>query len=119
MGQKQRLEEIRQKVRQERRVVVSELSVLFGVTEETIRRDLDKLEAEGVVARTYGGAVLNGEASMERIEFNRRAAICVEEKQYIAKLCAMELPLNGTIATDASTTVLEALRAISDRASRS
>ena len=59
MALKQRLEEIRKIIRQEKKVVVSELSEQFGVTEETIRRDLDKLENEGLVARTYGGAVLN------------------------------------------------------------
>ena len=39
------------------RVVVSELSAGFGVSEETIRRDLEWLEKEGIAARTYGGAV--------------------------------------------------------------
>ena len=39
------------------RVVVSELSAGFGVSEETIRRDLEWLESEGVAKRTYGGAV--------------------------------------------------------------
>lgn len=36
---------------------VSELSQLFKVTEETIRRDLEKLESEGKLQRSHGGAV--------------------------------------------------------------
>ena len=40
------------------RVVVADLSAEFGVSEETIRRDLEWLEKEGVATRTYGGAVL-------------------------------------------------------------
>ena len=38
---------ILEKLQVERRVVVSELSAIFEVSEETIRRDLDKLENEG------------------------------------------------------------------------
>ena len=40
---------ILEKLQNEKRVVVSELSQLYGVSEETIRRDLDKLEKEGLV----------------------------------------------------------------------
>ena len=43
----------------EGKVVVSELAEQYDVTEETIRRDLEKLEAEGYAQKTYGGAVRN------------------------------------------------------------
>ena len=39
---------ILEKLQEEKRVVVSELSQLYSVSEETIRRDLDKLEKEGL-----------------------------------------------------------------------
>ena len=39
------------KLQDERKVVVSELATVFNVTEETIRRDLDKLEKEGMITR--------------------------------------------------------------------
>lgn len=51
--------EILDRIQQEGSVKVPELSAEFKVTEETIRRDLEKLEAEGHITRTYGGAVLN------------------------------------------------------------
>ena len=38
-------------------VMVSKLSSELGVTEETIRRDLEKLEAQEMLRRTHGGAV--------------------------------------------------------------
>ena len=50
---------ILEKLQEEKRVVVSELSHLFGVSEETIRRDLEKLEQDGYATKSYGGAVLN------------------------------------------------------------
>jgi DeoR/GlpR family transcriptional regulator of sugar metabolism len=42
-----------------KRVDVSTLSDLFNVSEVTIRKDLEHLEKQGVLIRTYGGAILN------------------------------------------------------------
>ena len=54
-----RIDEIRQKVETEGEVFVSDLSRIYNVTEETIRRDLEKLKNDGIITRTFGGAVLN------------------------------------------------------------
>ena len=50
---KNRLEHIREQVKNEKKVTVSELSKIYKVTEETIRRDLEKLEKEGFLTRTF------------------------------------------------------------------
>ena len=54
----ERKNEILDKLRAEQRVLVSDLAEYYHVTEETIRRDLDKLEKEGYATKTYGGAIL-------------------------------------------------------------
>ncbi|EGV8639049.1 DeoR family transcriptional regulator, partial [Salmonella enterica] len=59
MAAKDRIQAIKQMVANDKKVTVSNLSSIFQVTEETIRRDLEKLEDEGFLTRTYGGAVLN------------------------------------------------------------
>ena len=59
----ERRNSILETLQQDKRVVVSALSQRFGVSEETIRRDLEKLEKEGYATRTYGGALLNDEGS--------------------------------------------------------
>ena len=117
MAQKDRLESIRSIVKAERRVVVSELSKQFDVTEETIRRDLEKLEGEGLVTRTYGGAVLMHPVNADvRISYMRRTQINVEEKQAIARIAVRQLPQHGAaIGADSSSTVREAIRLLSDR----
>ena len=115
MALKQRLEEIRKIIRQEKKVVVSELSEQFGVTEETIRRDLDKLENEGLVARTYGGAVLNQDTTVDNVDFIRRAQTNKEEKAVIASLGAQIIPNLVTVSADASSTVAEVLQALRER----
>ena len=52
----ERKNEILGKLRTEQRVLVSELAAHYGVTEETIRRDLDKLEREGYATKTYAAS---------------------------------------------------------------
>ena len=61
----ERKNEILSILQKEQRVLVSELSQRYNVTEETIRRDLEKLEREGFVKKTYGGAVLNKHITMD------------------------------------------------------
>ena len=115
MAQKGRLEQIRQIVRLEKKVVVANLSNQFGVTPETIRRDLEKLEEEGLVVRTYGGAVLNQTESFEKIDFVKRAETNVEEKRAIAGIVSEMVPPNASIGCDASSTVMETLKYLGER----
>ena len=46
-----------QKLNTDGKIIVSVLAREFDVTEETIRRDIEKLEREGLATKTYGGAV--------------------------------------------------------------
>jgi len=54
----ERLQAIRELVKEKKSVEVAYLSKELDVSEVTIRRDLDKLEKEGLVEKTYGGAIL-------------------------------------------------------------
>ena len=110
MAGKERLMVIRQTVQTEKKVSVSELSKICRVTEETIRRDLDKLEADGVVARVHGGAIWNEGAQKEGIHFYRRLSKHLREKQEIARKVSVLLEGKNTIIADSSTTVVEALK---------
>ena len=53
----ERRNDILERLQAEKRVVVSELSVIYQVSEETIRRDLEKLENDGLVIKSYGGRI--------------------------------------------------------------
>ena len=115
MLQRERLEEIRKIIRIKKEVSVSELSRQYNVTEETIRRDLDKLKAEGLVSRTYGGAVLAADNSAEKLDYILRAQTHVEEKHLIAELASTVIPEKAAIGADASSTVMETIRTIGKR----
>ncbi len=62
---------ILEKLQEDKKVVVGELSQLYKVSEETIRRDLERLEKEGLCTKSYGGAVLNENNNVE-MPFNVR-----------------------------------------------
>ena len=68
MAQKDRVFEILELIRTKQKISVSELTQKYKVTNETIRRDLERLEKEGYIARTYGGAVLREKAHHESEE---------------------------------------------------
>lgn len=57
----ERLQIIREAVIKNKSIEVIPLSKKLGVSEVTIRRDVDKLEKEGLVVKTYGGAILVNE----------------------------------------------------------
>ena len=102
-----RIDEIRQKVETEGEVFVSDLSRIYNVTEETIRRDLEKLKNDGIITRTFGGAVLNTTPQNDRVHFFKRKGINLEGKKKIAKLLVDKFIGVNTMMIDNSTTVLE------------
>lgn len=115
MAQKERLEQIRQIMRTERKVSVSELSIQLTVTPETIRRDLEKLEQESFLTRTHGGAVITQVDLSEKISFLKRENTNTEAKRVIAGLAAGLIPFGASIGCDASSTSMELLEKLKDR----
>lgn len=114
MSSKERLMVIRQCIQNVKKISVTELSKQCSVTEETIRRDLDKLENEGVVTRIHGGAIWNSDVQKEGIHFYKRVSKYLKEKQNIARKTATLLEGKHTIIADSSTTVMEALKLMQD-----
>lgn len=84
-------------------VMVSKLSVKLGVTEETIRRDLEKMEANELLRRTHGGALPLENGSYE-LSLEKRKGLNVETKQALAKKAVQYIASGDTIFLDASTT---------------
>lgn len=115
MAAKDRLQTIKQMVTNEKKVTVTHLSSLFQVTEETIRRDLEKLEAEGIITRTYGGAVLNSATLADNVHFYKRAKSFYEEKKTIALNALPFINNKTTLAADSSTTAMELLKLLKER----
>ena len=96
---------ILEKLQEDKKVVVSELSQAYDVSEETIRRDLEKLEKDGFAIKTCGGAVINESNNME-LPFVVRKNTNVPGKQKIAELIADTIKDGDQIMLDASSTAV-------------
>lgn len=105
---------ILEKLQDEKKVVVSELSALFDVSEETIRRDLDKLDKEGLATKSYGGAVLNENTSLD-MPFNVRKKRNMKGKQMIADIVSGLIQEGEHIIVDPSTTAVSIVKALKNR----
>lgn len=110
----ERRSNIEQMINENGTVLVTELAKMFDVTAETIRADLVKLEKQGVLIRTYGGATLV-ENSPNELPIAERDIVNYAEKQRIGK-CAAQMIRNGeTIFLDASTSAWHLARYIKDK----
>ncbi|GGE36808.1 putative HTH-type transcriptional regulator YulB [Pullulanibacillus camelliae] len=82
---------------------VTELSKIFSVTEETIRRDLEKLEKEKLLLRSHGGAISIADEQSE-ISYTEREITNAAEKRAIAVEAVKRIQPGEYIVLDASTT---------------
>lgn len=101
----ERRNEILTQLRMEGKVIVADLSKKYDVTEETIRRDLERIEQDGFAERTYGGAVLR-ENTKDELPFLVRKRANVEAKKRIAARIGEMIEDGDRIMLDASTTAL-------------
>ena len=106
MNADQRQSSIAAAVAREGRVHVTELATRYGVTVETIRRDLDQLAARSLLRRVHGGAIPAGFDQLGDAPLDTRDASAVEEKERMAARAVDELPADGgTILLDAGSSV--------------
>ncbi len=91
-----------------------EFSKTLNVSQETIRKDLNYLDENGLLKRTFGGAmpvsVSNSEADNSDPSFELRKISNYAEKDAIGKFAATLIEPRDTIFLDASTTTLQMVK---------
>lgn len=117
MGAKNgRAEKILQDLLTTGRLDVEELSQKFQVNSSTIRRDLEKLEQQGLLRRTHGGAVsadtLSYSAYAYDLTFQVNVTKQAEEKTQIALAAAQHIKPGDTVALSPGTTTTQLARTI-------
>lgn len=112
-----RRSKIEQLIQKNKSVLVLELAKTFDVTTETIRGDLEKLERQGVLVRTYGGATLVEDINDAEMSTHERDTVNFEGKQKIGKRAAEMIKDGETIFLDASTSSLHLARNLKDKRS--
>lgn len=114
MLKEERKRKISQFIKENKKATVAELSRLFGVSESTIRRDLEELDEQGIIQRAHGGAIIAERAAPEP-PIIQRMAENEEEKRRIGRAAA-ELVRDGeTVFLGSGTTTLEVARNLVDR----
>lgn len=93
-------------------VTVGELAERFGVSIDTIRRDLDQLSGEGMLVRTYGGAVSPPTSSRPDRAVDVRLNIQAKEKDSIAAIAATLVEDSSSIMINGGTTTLALAKAL-------
>lgn len=101
---------IRDRLAVEGRVLASELASRFGVSEDTVRRDLRELAKAGQCRRVYGGAV--AAAPFAAAPVGLRASHAVEEKTRLARAAVALLSRGQTLFIDSGSTNAAIARAI-------
>ena len=96
-------------LKNEGRIVATESAASLRVSEDTIRRDLRELAAEGLLLRVHGGAL---PASRAMHDLTSRRAISLPEKTALARAAARLLKPDQVVFLDGGTTTLELVRHI-------
>lgn len=105
----ERLEYIRGMALSEGIVRVADLATKLQVSEVTVRTDLSQLEREGLLKRTYGGAVLAKSRRFER-PFAEQQTVSFDEKRRIGAAAVGLIEEGDTIILDVGTTTTEVAR---------
>jgi len=110
LPQPRRLEAICDYLGQHYRIGIEDICRLFGVTRDTARRDVVRLDAQGRVLRVRGGAVLPPQGRQVRQYAERAGASAA--KQAIGAAAATLIREGDRVLFDTSTTVVEVARAL-------
>lgn len=104
-----RLDQIMDYLKSHNLANVDELVAAIGSSPATIRRDLIRLDEQGVISRTHGGVTLNRFIPNQPTT-NEKLLRSLPEKQAIAQYAASLVQPGNSVVLDAGTTMLELAR---------
>ncbi|NGO77412.1 DeoR/GlpR transcriptional regulator [Streptomyces sp. YC504] len=93
----------------EGKIVAKEVAADLGLSEDSVRRDLRDLAAEGLCQRVYGGAL---PVSPAVVDYGARQAVAPDGKRKVASAAVGLVPPGGSVILDGGTTALAVARAL-------
>ncbi len=100
-------------VREQGFMSIGGLAERFDVTPQTVRRDINILCDQGLLARHHGGA--GPVVSTENVDYMDRKILCQHEKQMIAKLVVEHIPPRSSLFINMGTTTEEVAKELCKR----
>ncbi|CAL9673140.1 DeoR/GlpR family DNA-binding transcription regulator [Streptomyces sp. enrichment culture] len=94
----------------EGKIVAKDVAADLGISEDSVRRDLRDLAAEGLCQRVYGGAL---PVSPAVVDYAARQSVAPDGKRKVASAAADLVRPGGTLILDGGTTALAVARALS------
>lgn len=107
----QRRKRIRDFLKTHKIVRIADLSEKLETSEATIRRDLERLEKQGFLERTHGGAIFSQRINLEQ-NYALRTKLCPDEKRRIGALAATMIDNGDIVFINSGTTTTEIIRHI-------
>jgi DeoR family glycerol-3-phosphate regulon repressor len=98
-------------LRKSGRVAVEDLAAHFGVTLQTIRRDLKELSESRSLVRVHGGAIIA--SGVSNLAYEARQHVAHQHKQLIGEAAARLVPDNASLLINIGTTTEEVAKALS------
>ncbi|HEY3418390.1 MAG TPA: DeoR/GlpR family DNA-binding transcription regulator [Armatimonadota bacterium] len=111
----ERWREILDILSREGRIRVADLAAQLSVSEATVRRDLEAMQAQGMLQRTHGGALLQRPTALE-ISFDESKSRSLREKRAIGRRAADLVGPGESIIIESGTTTLEMARCLAGEA---
>ena len=110
---KERKDYILEKINNENKVKASDIVKEFNVTMETVRRDLEEMESQGLLRKVYGGAI-KGKVYGPEPSYSTRMISRLEEKRAIAEVTCQLISEKEIVYIDGGTTTFEVAKKISE-----
>ena len=107
---RQRKQHILATLQRDGQIVARTLSEELGLSEDTIRRDLRELAAEGRLQRVHGGALPTAAAE---VDFTGRQQLATDDKRAIGRAAARMVQPGQTVFIDGGTTAVQMARHLS------
>lgn len=93
-------------------ITIDALAREFGVTPQTVRRDINTLSELNLIQRFHGGA--GAASSTENVAYSQRKILCYQEKQKIAQMVARQIPDHASLFINIGTTTEAIAQALSN-----
>lgn len=109
----ERFGKIKEELDRRGRLYNGDIAELLGISLPTVRRDLEAMEAQGLLRRTHGGAL--PVEDKDELPFYSKVKAFQEEKRLIGRLASSLIPEEAVIGCTGGTTVLEVMKLLKGR----